>query len=105
MTANGPVVVDHRVASKLIESAPGYNGQPIRLLSCETGACDTGFAQNMANKMGKAIEAPTDLVWAYGNGKMVVAPRMSPDPKSPFFNQPDLSKQGTFKIFRPEKSK
>ncbi|WP_426338563.1 hemagglutinin repeat-containing protein [Pseudoduganella sp. S-14] len=66
MTANGPVVVDHRVASKLIESAPGYNGQPIRLLSCETGACSTGFAQNMANKMGESNRGPNGFglgVW------------------------------------------
>ena len=28
------------------------------------GASDAGFAQNLANKMGVPVEAPTDLVWA-----------------------------------------
>lgn len=104
MTPNGSVVVDQRVAAKLIENSPGYNGQPIRLLSCDTGACDTGFAQNLANKMGVPVQAPTNLVWAYGDGRMVVAPRSSLDPNSRLYNVPDLSRQGSFKTFVPGKS-
>ncbi|WP_237716792.1 hypothetical protein, partial [Xanthomonas phaseoli] len=99
-TPNGPVAADQRVLAKLIKSDPNYGGQPIRLLSCETGSCDLGFAQNLANKMGVPVKAPTDLVWAYGDGKMVVAPRRSLDRNSPLFNQPNLSRQGEFKIFK-----
>ncbi|WP_267269552.1 DUF637 domain-containing protein [Pseudomonas protegens] len=98
VTPNGTVMADQRVVSKLIENNPNYNGQPIRLLSCDTGACDAGFAQNLANKMGVAVKAPTNLVWAYGDGKMVVAPRSSLNQ-----NLPDLSNLGTFKIFTPGK--
>ena len=105
VTSNGTVLVDQRVAAKLIENSPGYNGQPIRLLSCDTGACDAGFAQNLANKMGVSVEAPTNLVWAYGNGKLVVAPRSSLSPRSPLFNVPDLANQGTFRVFVPGKTK
>ncbi len=77
LTARGPVTVDQRVAGRLIENSPGYTaGQPVRLLSCDTGACDAGFAQNLANKMGVPVQAPTELVWAYGNGSMVVAGSM-----------------------------
>ncbi len=47
------------------------------------GACDSSFAQNLANKMGVPVEAPTNLVWAYGDGQMVVAPRASLDKRSP----------------------
>ena len=102
MTARGPVTVDQRVAGRLIENSPGYTaGQPVRLLSCDTGACDAGFAQNLANKMGVPVQAPTELVWAYGNGSMVVAPRKSMNPSSPLFNVPDLSRQGTFRTFTP----
>jgi hypothetical protein len=101
MTANGAVTVDQRVAAKLIENSPGYTGQPVRLLSCETGACDAGFAQNLANKMGVPVQAPTEVVWAYGDGRMVVAPRTSTNPSSPLYNVPDLSRQGTFKTFVP----
>ncbi|MGL5632255.1 MAG: hemagglutinin repeat-containing protein, partial [Azovibrio sp.] len=105
MTKNGTVLVDQRVAARLIQNAPGYNGQPIRLLSCDTGACTTGMAQNLANKMGVSIEAPSDLVWAYGDGRIVVAPRLSSDPRSPLFNSPDLANQGTFVTFVPRKVK
>jgi hypothetical protein len=103
ITAKGTVMVDQRVASRLIQDSPGYHGQPIRLLSCETGACDTGFAQNLANKMGVPVQAPTNLVWAYADGSMVVAPRMSSDPASRLFNLPNLTKQGTFRTFTPGK--
>ncbi|MFN4291832.1 MAG: hypothetical protein ACK4E7_13270 [Permianibacter sp.] len=101
MTAKGPVTVDHRTAARLIQEAPGYNGQPIRLLSCETGACDVGFAQNLANKLNVPVQAPTDLVWAYQNGQMVVAPRLSLNPRVPEFYRPDLSNPGTFRTFTP----
>lgn len=95
MTANGPVTVDHRVAGRIIENSPGYTtGQPIRLLSCDTGARDAGFAQNLSNKLGVPVQAPTELVWAYGDGRMVVAPRTSSNPNSPLFNVPDLSDPG-----------
>ena len=104
MTARGPVTVDQRVAARLIQQSPGYNGQPIRLLSCETGACDTGFAQNLANKMNVPVQVPTELVWAYGNGEMVVAPRFSLNPRLPEFNLPDLTRQGKFQTFTPKKT-
>ena len=94
-TANGSVLVDSRVASRLIEQSPGYNGQNIRLLSCSTGACDTGFAQNLANKLGVEVHAPTDLLWAYRDGRMLVAPRG--------VNGPDLSNLGSFRVFVPKK--
>jgi hypothetical protein len=104
MTRNGAVMVDQRVAARLIQDSPGYaEGQPIRLLSCSTGACDTGFAQNLANKMGVPVQAPTDLVWAYGDGRMLVAPRMSTDPNSYLFNVPNKALEGTFRTFVPGK--
>ena len=102
-TPNGTVMADQRVVSRLIENNPGYSGQAIRLLSCDTGACDAGFAQNLANKMGVPVKAPTNLVWAYPNGMMVVAPRASSSPSSPLFNHPDMANQGTFKVFNPGK--
>ncbi|WP_455911152.1 hemagglutinin repeat-containing protein [Pseudomonas putida] len=98
VTSSGTIMADQRVVSRLIENNPAYSGQPIRLLSCDTGACDAGFAQSLANKMGVPVKAPTNLVWAYGDGKVVVAPRSPSNP-----NYPDLSKQGEFKIFNPGK--
>jgi hypothetical protein len=105
MTTSGRVVVDQRVAARVIENSPGYTGQSIRLLSCDTGACDAGFAQNLANKMNKTVLAPTELVWAYEDGRIVVAPRISNDPNSPQYEFPDLSKLGAFRKFMPGENK
>ena len=102
LTAKGPVTIDQRVASKLIEGSPSYTpGQPVRLLSCDTGTCNAGFAQNLANKMGIPVQAPSELVWADSKGNIIVAPRISANPDSPYFNVPDLARQGTFKTFLP----
>ena len=96
-TANGPILVDHRTAAKLIQQQHGYNGQNIRLLSCSTGACETGFAQNLANKLKVEVKAPTDLLWAYPDGNMVVAPRNVD-------GLPDLSDLGEVKVFKPKQA-
>jgi RHS repeat-associated protein len=104
-TANGPMEVDSRIAARLIEQSPGYHaGQNIRLLSCSTGACATGFAQNLANKLGVKVIAPTDLLWAYSNGRLVVAAGkyvVLPNGVTAFV--PDLSRLGVFRIFLPGK--
>jgi uncharacterized Zn-binding protein involved in type VI secretion len=98
-TQKGPVLVNHRVAARLIKQSPGYSkGQNIRLLSCRTGAADKGFAQNLANKLGVEVKAPNDVLWAYPNGKMVVAPYAKN-------GGPNLNQQGAFRIFTPGKPK
>jgi hypothetical protein len=44
-------------------------GQNIRLLSCQTG-CPTGtFAQELADRMGVRVMAPTTDIGASGRGK------------------------------------
>ena len=71
-------------------------GQPIRLLSCDTGSSNSGFAQNLANKLGVVVEAPTKLVWELQNGKYFVAAR---NPNNP--NRPDYKNQSKFVKFYP----
>lgn len=106
VTSTGPITIDQSIAGRLIKNSAGYkSGQPIRLLSCETGACDKGFAQNLANKMGVPVQAPTDVVWAYPDGTTIVAPRLSNNPASQYFIQPNISQQGTFKTFLPKSDK
>ena len=74
-TPNGPVLVDHRTAARLIQAQPDYTpGTNIRLLSCSTGASPTGFAQNLANNMNVDVQAPTDTLWAFPKGNMTVGP-------------------------------
>ena len=41
----------HRTLARLIEGDPAYDGGPIRLLSCSTGACEATAAQNLANEL------------------------------------------------------
>ena len=87
--------IDSRIAAKLIKNLPGYHGQSIRLLSCSTGYLNHGFAQNLANKLNVTVWATNDILWAWPNGRHVVAARSS-NPK-----YPDLSKKGKFVKFTP----
>ncbi len=98
VTHNGQVIeIDSRIAAKLIKSKENYKrGKPIRLLSCNTGGSKEGFAQNLANKLGVIVEAPTKLIWAYPNGKYIVADRRKDNPQLP-----DLKNRGIFKKFYP----
>lgn len=68
------VDVSHRTLAHAIETSPGYVGQPVRLIACNAGACGTGVAQNLANKLGvpvQAADAPVILLngyaWTPGN--------------------------------------
>lgn len=61
-------------AAKIIASDPQFAGQNIRLLSCSTGSSATGFAQQLANELGVTVRAPTDTLWAYGDGRLTIGP-------------------------------
>jgi filamentous hemagglutinin len=61
-------------AAQLIAANPQFAGQNIRLLSCSTGASPTGFAQQLANELNVTVRAPTDTLWAYGNGSLTIGP-------------------------------
>lgn len=89
--------LDARTISRLLSHNDKYQKkQPIRLLSCLTGAKADGFAQNLANKLNVTVYAPTDIVWAYPDGRHIVAPR---NPRYP--NQPHPTKRGKFIPFYP----
>ena len=95
--SNGQTIeIDHRSAARLFKNNPEFKGKSIRLLSCSTGSDTAGFAQNLANKLNVVVEAPTNLVWAWPNGKYIVAGRSKTNP-----NRPDLSNKGRFKKFYP----
>lgn len=61
-----------RELARVIEHDEKYHGEKVRLLSCSTGAVDDGFAQNLANALGVEVEAPTDVLLVYPNGKMKI---------------------------------
>lgn len=70
------------LAEKLKSS--NYNGEPIRLVSCNTGAKNTGFAQQLSNIMRVEVTAPTNKIRVDKNGEFII------------------SNKGVFKTFKPE---
>ena len=55
---------------QMLERDANYAGQPITLVSCETGQVDDGFAQQMADRMDVAVTGPTGLAWVDGDGRV-----------------------------------
>lgn len=89
--------IDSRLAARIIRQDPNYKrGQAIRLLSCNTGKSPSGFAQNLANKLNVVVYAPTDVIWAYPNGRHIVAARREDNDQDP-----DITKPGVIKPFYP----
>lgn len=64
------VRIDHRALARFIQKRHDYDGSAIRLLSCQTGACETGVAKNLANKLGVPVKAPTDMLYVFADGRM-----------------------------------
>ena len=95
---NGEIMaLDARTVARMLKNKKDYSKkQPIRLLSCSTGSDSLGFAQNLANKLGVVVEAPTKLVWACPNGDYFVAGRSTSNP-----NRPDYKNRGKFIKFYP----
>jgi hypothetical protein len=70
----GANTVNHRVLANLISRNAEFTGQPIRLLSCETGCLPNGFAQNLSNKLGAPVHAPNGIIWASPTGRLTIGP-------------------------------
>ena len=68
------IKLDQRRLAKFLKHDKGYSGGRIRLLSCKTGSEKGDFAQNLANKLGVVVRAPSDTLHIYPNGKMVIGP-------------------------------
>lgn len=61
-----------REVARIIRHNESYNGEKVRLLSCSTGSTEEGFAQQLANALGVEVEAPTDILYVYPDGRMMV---------------------------------
>ena len=63
------IIVDARQSARLIRKQPGFKkAKSVRLLSCSTGASPEGFAQHLANALGKPVFAPNMTIHSYSNG-------------------------------------
>lgn len=68
------VEVDHRALANWLKSK-GYDGKtPVRLISCGAGGTDSRLAQDLANKLGVEVKAPSDTIWADKNGNLTIGP-------------------------------
>jgi hypothetical protein len=67
------VTLSHRSLARYIAKA-GSNATKIRLLSCNTGVHPRGAAQHLANKTGLPVEAPTDKLHIFSDGRMIIGP-------------------------------
>jgi RHS repeat-associated protein len=67
------VVIDQRSLATYIQNN-GWNGEPIRLISCSTGASSTGIAQDLANKLGVNVTAPDNTIWIHPSGALTIGP-------------------------------
>jgi len=69
------VYLDQRRLSTMLKHDKEFNkNKAIRLISCSTGADTAGFAQNLANKLGVIVKAPSDTLWVFPSGKMTIGP-------------------------------
>lgn len=67
--------IDHRRLAKLLKHSGEYShNSAVRLISCSTGSNASGFAQNLANKLGVKVKAPSNTLWVFPNGRMVIGP-------------------------------
>lgn len=65
------IFINHRVLANLIKKNPQYNGEPVKLISCHTGALENGFAKNLANKLGVQVKAPNKTAWVWPDARPV----------------------------------
>lgn len=66
--------LDARDAAKVIRRQPGFKkAKSIRMLSCSTGMDPEGFAQHLANALGKPVYAPNNILYSLSDGRYWVA--------------------------------
>jgi filamentous hemagglutinin len=58
--------------AEILKNSPVYDGQPIRLISCEAGADGSITAQYYGKSTRVPVLAPTDIVYVYPDGVMKV---------------------------------
>ena len=70
------VAVDQRALATFLKNK-GYSGGPIRLVSCNAGALTDGIAQDLANKIGVEVIAPSQYVYIWNDGSLTLSSSIS----------------------------
>lgn len=58
--------------ANIIRVSPDYDGGPVRLVSCSSGALPEGAAQQVANSLNQPVIAASDTVWPLPDGRLIV---------------------------------
>ncbi|MCA1191117.1 hypothetical protein [Saccharopolyspora sp. 6V] len=100
--------LDAKELAEVIKAAPGYRpGEPVRLISCRTGA-DTGdgtpnFAQQLAKELDAEVVAPSTDAWVDNFGNVYASKdRASFEPDASGAPQPRFDEPGQWTAFRPD---
>lgn len=67
----GKATLSARDMAGLLRHTPEWqdNPRPIRLIACNTGEHDEGFAQQLSDLLGVEVKAPNTVVWGTNGGK------------------------------------
>lgn len=85
----------------VVKDNTSWNGtDPIRLFSCDTGATENGFAQQLADEVGVDVTAPTAPVWSMSDGSEPVVSAAEFDPVTGL-SYPVDPPTGEWKTFKP----
>lgn len=84
----------------IIRAQPDYSGGSIRLISCDTGTCPTGFAQQLANEMNVEVLGAHGKVNVNDSGKMIVYDPIITIEGNKFIRKPG---PGIWRTFLPSK--
>ncbi len=60
--------IDPHTLARILKGRSDYHGEPIRLLSCNTGKEENDtdcFAQRLANELKTPVKAPNNFLWAH----------------------------------------
>jgi hypothetical protein len=90
----GPELTPGRLADLLSEH-PRYSSDPIRLISCSSGATDCGAAAQLADALDVPVMAPDSTLWVYPDGSLVVGEGVWRG-----FGL-DITEPGTWRMFLP----
>ncbi|MEU9704353.1 hypothetical protein [Streptomyces sp. NPDC047981] len=70
---DGRSISAEELGAYLTSDQSDWDGEPVRLMSCETGQGEEPFAQELADNLGVPVTAPTELAWSDSQGNSWVA--------------------------------
>lgn len=93
-------------AAEMIRNSREFHGQPIRLVSCQTGAKNNGIAQQIADELGVEVMAPTEIanvdidgeIFLSDNGELAEVWNTSSAEE-----RKNIRQTGEWKVFKPNK--